>query len=70
MKMKVLVLVVVISMIVPAAAYASQSITENEIQILKEQVDQEYNVDNHDYKQQLWLNSSEDIHSNKPQLFL
>jgi hypothetical protein len=70
MKMKVLVLAVVISMIVPAAAYASQSITENEIQILKEQVDQEYNVDNHDYKQQLWLNSSEDIHSNKPQLFL
>lgn len=70
MKKIVLILTVAISMMVPAAAYASQSIPENKIQILNEQVAQEYNVDNHDYKQQLWLDSSEERHSNKPQLFL
>lgn len=70
MKKIILILAVVVSISVPAAAYASQSITEKENLIQKGLVAQEYKVNNHEYRQQLWLNSTEDIHSNEPQLWL
>lgn len=70
MKKMILVLAVTVLMSIPAAAYASQSISEKENLIQKEQVSQEYKVNNHEYKQQLWLDSSEENHSNEPQLWL
>ena len=68
MKKMILVIMVTVLMSIPAAAYASQSITEK--QDLEQQIMQENKVNNHEYKQQLWLDSSEEIHSNAPQLWL
>lgn len=68
MKKMILVIAVTVLMSIPAAAYASQSITEK--QDLEQQIMQENKVNNHEYKQQLWLDSSEEIHSNVPQLWL
>lgn len=68
MKKMILVIAVTVLMSIPAAAYASQSITEK--QDLEQRIMQENKVNNHEYKQQLWLDSSEEIHSNVPQLWL
>ncbi len=70
MKKMILVLAVTVLMSIPAAAYASQSASEKADLTQREQTSTEYKVNNHEYKQQLWLDSSEEIHSNEPQLWL
>ena len=68
MKKIMILLVTVIALSAPAAVYASQSISENLRE--KQLAAKEYVVDNHEYRQQLWLDSAEENHSNQPKLWL
>lgn len=61
MKKLMIMLVTVIALSAPAAVYASQ-ISENLRQ--EKEAAREYVVNNHEYKQQLWLDSAEENHSN------
>jgi hypothetical protein len=70
MKKIIAIAAVIAALSAPAAAYASQSAAEIGKPVLGGQAVQEYKTDNHEYRQQLWLDSSYNIHSNEPQLWL
>jgi opacity protein-like surface antigen len=70
MKKIIVIAAVIAALSAPAAAYASQSAAESVKTVLGGTAVQEYKVDNHEYRQQLWMDSSDNIHSNEPQLWL
>jgi Ni/Co efflux regulator RcnB len=70
MKKIILTLAIIAAIAAPAAAYASQTASATESAAQKRQVTREYQVNNHEYRQELWLDSSAEIHSNEPQLWL
>lgn len=67
MKKIMIMLITVIALSAPAAVYAAQ-LSENLRQ--ENEAARAFAVDNHEYRQQLWLDSSEENHSNQPRLWL
>jgi type II secretory pathway pseudopilin PulG len=70
MKKIILTLAIIAAISAPAAAFASQTVLTAENAAQKQQVTRQYQVNNHEYRQQLWLDSSPEVHSNEPQLWL
>lgn len=67
----ILILTVTVIVTIPVLAYISNSLEDKENLIVKERkFTQEYKVGSYKYRQQLWLDSSEDEYSNKPKFWL
>jgi hypothetical protein len=54
---------------VPMAAYASQTAYEGN-SVKAQAITQSFNSDNHDYRQPVWLDSSDNGHFHEPPLWL
>jgi predicted aspartyl protease len=70
MKKIVSIIAIIAALSVPAAAYASQSVNNNENLNKAQQISQSSIADNHDYRQPVWLESSDNGHYYEPPLWL
>lgn len=69
MKKIISIIAILAALSVPAAAYASQSANEGNFVKAQEAV-QSFISDNHDYRQPVWLDSSDNGHYHEPKLWL
>jgi uncharacterized protein YxeA len=64
------IIAIIAALSVPAAAYASQSINIDGNSGKTQEATQNLKADNHDYRQPVWLDSSDNGHYYEPQLWL
>lgn len=71
MKKIISIIAIITALSIPAVAYASQSLNNDGNLVRAQQVTQSYKAaDNHDYRQPVWLDSSNNGHFYEPQLWL
>jgi predicted aspartyl protease len=70
MKKIVSIITIIAALSIPAVAYASQSVNNNESLNKVQQISRSSIAEDHDYRQPVWLDSSNNGHYYEPQLWL